>query len=138
RPTLSLVDQCGGAGRNALAEIQRYPNEFDIVSASGLDTESTRHSMGQLWVWQAAHRSPDAELPREKLPLIHEAALAACDAGDGIKDGIIADPLHCHFDPGVLLCKGSETAPCLAAAQVDTVRRIYGPVTNPRTHEKLF
>src|SRR5262245_53745407 len=32
---LSLIDQCGGAGRNALAEIQRYPNEFQIVSASG-------------------------------------------------------------------------------------------------------
>ena len=69
-PSLSLVDQCGGAGRTALAEVQRYPDEFDVIAASGLDTESTRHAMGQLWVWQTAHKTPESPIPAAKLPAL--------------------------------------------------------------------
>jgi len=137
-PSLSLVDQCGGAGRTALAEVQRYPDEFDVIAASGLDTESTRHAMGQLWVWQAAHKTPESPIPAAKLPALHRAALDACDANDGVKDGIIADPLHCKFDPSVIACKGPDAPTCLAPAQVEAARTIYTPVTNPRTKKVLF
>lgn len=138
RPTLSLVDQCGGAGRGALAEVQRYPASYDLIAASGLDTESTLHSLGQLWVWQAAHKTPESAIPASKLPLLHAAALRACDAKDGIADGVIADPLHCKVDPGVLQCKAGDAPDCLTLAQVETARTIYAPVTNPRTKKVLF
>ena len=39
---------------------------------------------------------------------MHQAALDACDAKDGVKDGVIEDPAHCRFDPGVMLCKGAD------------------------------
>ncbi|OFW30631.1 MAG: hypothetical protein A3G76_04420 [Acidobacteria bacterium RIFCSPLOWO2_12_FULL_65_11] len=138
QPSLSLVDQCGGAGRTALAEVQRYPEEFDVIAASGLDTESTRHAMGQLWVWQAAHKTPQSAIPAAKLPALHQAALDACDANDGLKDGVIGDPLHCKFDPGVIECKGADGPTCLTSAQVETARTVYTPVTNPRTKKVLF
>jgi feruloyl esterase len=137
-PTLSLVDQCGGAGRGVLAEIQRYRDSYDLVAASGLDTESTRHAMGQLWVWQAAHKTSESAIPVSKLPLLHDAALKSCDARDGIADGVIADPLHCKVDPAVLQCKAGDAADCLTAAQVETARTIYSPVVNPRTRQTLF
>jgi feruloyl esterase len=138
KPSLSLVDQCGGAGRGVLAEVARYPDSYDVVAAAGLDTESTRHALGQLWVWQAAHKTAASAIPADKLPLLHEAAVKACDAKDGIADGIIADPTHCKVDPAVLQCKGDETANCLTAPQVEAARTIYSPVTNPRTGRKLF
>ena len=138
KPTLSFVDQCGGAGRGVLAEVARYPDSYDVIAAAGLDTESTRHALGQLWVWQAAHKTAASTIPADKLPLLHDAALKTCDAKDGIADGIIADPLHCTVDPGVLQCKGPETTNCLTASQVEAARRIYSPVTNSRTGRKLF
>lgn len=138
QPTVSLVDQCGGAGRGVLAEIQRHPDAYDVVAASGLDTESTLHSLGQLWVWQAAHKTPQSPIPASKLPLLHEAALKACDAKDGIVDGVISDPLHCKVDPAVVQCKAGDAADCLSAAQVEAARTIYSPVTNPRTKKALF
>jgi hypothetical protein len=64
--------------------------------------------------------------------------ISACDAADGLKDGLISDPAHCKFDPGVLLCKEGNVADCLTAAQVDAARKVYGPGRNPRTGKPLF
>jgi feruloyl esterase len=47
---------------------------------------------------------------------------------DGVADGILTDPRACTWDPGVLACKGSASAECLTAAQVETVRRAYDGV----------
>lgn len=137
-PTLSFVDQGGGAVRGVLAEIQRHPDAYDLVAAAGIDPESTRHSMGQLWVWQAAHKTPESVIPAEKLPLLHRAALSACDARDGIADGLISDPVRCTVDPAALQCRAGDAVDCLTAAQVETVRTIYSPVRNSRTKEVLF
>jgi feruloyl esterase len=38
--------------------------------------------------------------------MVQKAALAACDADDGVNDGIIGHPPACRFDPVVLQCKG--------------------------------
>jgi feruloyl esterase len=66
-----------------------------------------------------------------KLPAIQGAALAACDTNDGVKDGVIEDPMQCHFDPSVLLCKGSESDACLTQAQIVTLKKLYaGPHTS--------
>lgn len=138
RPKLSFLDECGGGARQALTEIQKFPEDYDAVAAGGLDGHSTHHVLGQLWVWQAAHKDEASYIPPSKYPLIHEAALAACDAQDGVKDGVISDPTHCKFDPGVLECKGSDTSNCLSAPQVEAARKIYTAPNNPRTHEQLF
>lgn len=50
----------------------------------------------------------------------------ACDALDGLKDGLIQETRRCKFDPGVLQCKGSDASNCLTAAQVETARLITG------------
>src|SRR5262249_48862450 len=61
-----------------------------------------------------------------------------CDAGDGLKDGLIDDPVKCKFDPAVLLCKEGDGSDCLTARQVAAVRKLYGPGRNPRTGKQLF
>jgi len=77
-------------------------------------------------------------VPPGKYPLIHNAVLDACDANDGLKDGLIADPANCRFDPRTLLCKGPDSASCLTALQVEAVRKIYTPPTDRRTGRELF
>jgi feruloyl esterase len=83
-------------------------------------------------------KDPASRIPIDKLALVHKAAVEACDALDGVKDGLIGDPSRCHFDAVQLLCKDAETETCLTAAQVQAARVVYGPFTNPRTHWEIF
>jgi len=78
---------------------------------------------------------PKHPLPREKLPKIRDAAIAACDVADGVTDRVVAHPYQCSFDPGVLQCSQGDTSRCLTAAEVDAVRRIYRGPMNPRAGE---
>ena len=61
----------------------------------------------------------------------------ACDALDGLTDGLIADPTRCMFDPAVLRCKGSDEDACLTPAQIATARLIYSAGVNPRTKREI-
>jgi len=91
-----------------------------------------------LWIAHAVLEDPASYIPSTKYPLIHQAALAACDATDGLKDGLIDDPRACRFDPQVLACKGADGADCLTGPQVAAARKIYSPAINPRTGKEMF
>jgi feruloyl esterase len=92
-----------------------------------------------MWIWQATHKDAASFIPPAKYPVLHQAALNACDALDGIKDGVIGDVAHCKFDPGVTLCKTESDGPdCLTAAQVDAAKKIYAGPKNPRTGEEIY
>jgi hypothetical protein len=68
---------------------------------------------------------------------VHKAAVAACDAGDGVEDGIISAPERCHFEPATLQCKGADADSCLSGAQVGALRAIYQGPRNPRTGKSI-
>jgi feruloyl esterase len=78
-----------------------------------------------LWITQALEATPESYIPASKTQMIGDAVYAACDALDGIKDGILNDPRKCHFDPATLLCRSGDAPTCLTAAQVETVKKIY-------------
>jgi len=61
---------------------------------------------------------PASYIPSSKLPAIAGAVSAACDAQDGVTDGILNDPRQCHFDPDTMLCKEGDSEKCLTAAQL--------------------
>jgi hypothetical protein len=82
--------------------------------------------------------APGSQIPHDKLAVIQKAALAKCDALDGVKDGIINDPSKCHFDPKELLCKAGDEPECLTQPQVDALRRIYSGPVDPRTNKSLY
>jgi feruloyl esterase len=119
-------------------EAQRYPDDFDGIIA-GAPANHWEHLLASaIWIEQATHVTPASSLSNDKLAILHQAALEACDASDGVKDGVIRDTLSCHFDPAVTQCKGTDTAACLPPEQVDAARKIYAGPVNPRTHEKIF
>jgi feruloyl esterase len=62
--------------------------------------------------------SPGAYIPASLLPMIDKAALASCDALDGLRDGLIQNPGRCTFKPAALLCNPDTTTDCLTREQV--------------------
>lgn len=127
-PKHSYWNGCSTGGRQALAEAQRYPEDYDGIIA-GAPAGYTTHLQGmQVWVEQATHENESSYIPPAKYTLIHNAVLAACDALDGVKDGVLEDPTLCKFDPRVLACRESDSASCLTDPQVELARKMYsGP-----------
>ncbi len=134
----SYFNGCSTGGRQGFMEVQRYPDDYDGVVSGAPVFDFTHLHMGQLWSYQARMREPGANLTGDDFALVMKGAVAACDMNDGVKDGIITDPRTCHFDPAVLECKAGQTADCLSAAQVETVRKIYAGPANPRTGAKVY
>jgi feruloyl esterase len=127
-PRLSYFQGCSTGGRQALTSAQRYPLDFDGIIAGASAVNASRLHGTQIWVAQQAHRDDASLIPQNKYAALHEAALQACDTLDGVKDRVIENPRQCKFDPSVLACKGEDSATCLTASQVETVRRVYqGP-----------
>src|SRR5438552_18825558 len=133
-PQFSYWNGCSTGGRQGLKEAQMFPNDYDGIIA-GAPANRTAIS---LWIANAVLKDPASYIPPAKYPVIHQAALAACDAADGLTDGLIEDPTRCRFDPAVLRCKGADGPSCLTDAQVAAAKKIYAPAINPRTGAELF
>ncbi len=119
---------CSTGGRQALAEAQRYPGDYDGIIAGAAANYVTHLQGQQVWTNTVVNKSAATKIPQAKFAVIHKAALAACDALDHVADGVIENPRACKFDPGVLLCKGSDQPDCLTATQLEAVRQTYaGP-----------
>jgi feruloyl esterase len=132
-PQLSYWNGCSQGGRQGITEAARYPSDYDAVIAGAPAIEHMQLHAARMALNVFVHRSADSYIPPEKYPAIHRAALNACDLVDGVKDGLIADPARCHFDPGVLKCTGGDEPSCLTAAQVETARGMYAPIRHPST-----
>jgi feruloyl esterase len=128
---------CSTGGKQGLMEAQRYPADFDGILAGDAANFWTHQMASEVWNGVVTG-SPDRNLSKETLRLVQNAALAKCDALDGATDGLVSDPMRCHFDPEVLQCRGAESASCLTAAQVEAVRNIYLGPLNPRTGKRVY
>jgi feruloyl esterase len=137
-PKYSYWNQCASGGRYGLSEAQRYPDDYDGIVVSAPASYWTHLQTWSLYVYKATHDNPLSDIPKNKYPLLHKAAIEACDALDGLKDGLIGDPRKCKFDPATLLCQGQDAATCLTTAQVEAARKIYSPLLNPRTKTEIF
>jgi feruloyl esterase len=136
-PRFSYFNGCSAGGRQAMQAAQRFPSDFDgiIAGAPGLDW--TSRAARALQVAQVLETNESARLLAPQRQLLHGAAMQACDARDGVKDGLIADPPRCTFDPGALQCTASTASGCLTPAQVDTARLIYSDGRNPQSKRAI-
>jgi feruloyl esterase len=136
-PTRSYFNGCSTGGRQALTEASRFPDDFDGIIAGAAANPKTHLDTWRIWMGLETLKDPATRIPKEKYPAIHQAVLAACDALDGLKDGLISDPTSCHFDPQVMACKEGDGAGCLTPKQVQSVKTILGPAKT-RTGEVIF
>lgn len=132
---------CSDGGREALVEAQRYPDDFDGIVAGAPALLFTVQNSLYHGFMARANTGADGKpvLTSDRLPILHAAVVAACDEVDGQKDGLIADPRACRFDPAIIACADgiTDTAACLTAAEVATVRRFYDGPHDPATGARL-
>lgn len=137
-PKQSYWVGCSLGGMEALIEAYRYPEDYNGIVAGSPLNPITMFNAAQIWPAWSNYRYPDEFIPGSKFKMIHEAAVKACATPTGLKQDVIDDPLHCQFDPGILLCKGEDAPDCLTAPQVNRMRRLYQGPVNPRTSEVIF
>jgi len=129
---------CSTGGREGMLMAQRYPIYFDGIVAGAPAMRTHYSGIGDQWVATMLNRVAPlddsgkrdgrrafSEVDRRT---VIERLLASCDATDGLRDGIVSDPIGCPFDPVALTCPGPKADGCLSGPQVDAlVRGFAGP-----------
>ncbi|MBY4946083.1 tannase/feruloyl esterase family alpha/beta hydrolase [Cupriavidus respiraculi] len=143
-PARAYYYGCSTGGHQGYAEMQRYPADFDGVIAGAPGNNRVRLNIEFLYRFQS-NRTPGDNatliLPPAKAALVTSTAVAACDALDGVTDGVMEDPRACtpdRFDVDAMLCPSGDAPTCLTAAQIDVVRKIHAGPKNPRTGAQLY
>jgi feruloyl esterase len=124
-PKRSYFNSCSNGGRQALMEAQRFPEDYDGIIAGAPANDWTHLLSSAANGVKTTLTNAASYISASKLPAIEAAALAQCDAKDGVTDHVIENPRACSFDPVVLLCKGEETISCLTAPQLQALKAIY-------------
>lgn len=119
---------CSNGGRQALMEAQRFPADYDGILAGAPANYWTHLLTKALADAQATTLDPASYIPSSKLPALARAVNAACDAQDGVTDGVLNDPRQCKFGPASLLCKAGDSSECLTGPQITALKELYeGP-----------
>lgn len=129
----SYWNGCSAGGRQGLKEAQRFPEDYDGIIAGAPAVDWTGRATQAVRIATALESNEGARLLAAERQLLHTAVIQACDAADGLKDGLIADPKRCTFDPAVLQCKSASQTGCLSAPRVQTARLLYSSAVNPST-----
>ena len=133
-PKYSYFNGCSTGGRQALMEVQRYPQDYNGVVAASPAINWTKLHPQQLWgpVLMNSVSNPVAAC---KLTAATNAVIAACDSIDGVKDGVIEDPKRCTYDPKALV--GTSAGECGAFTEADAavIRRLW---EGPRREDGSF
>jgi feruloyl esterase len=138
-PDRSYFTGCSTGGREGMVMAQRYPTYFDgIVSGapamrtgySNLATRSVAVALNQAAPRDASGQPVPAQaLSDGDRKVVIDGLLNACDANDGLKDGMIFNTRACTFDPKVLACSASKNDGCLSTQQAAAIEKAF---TGPR------
>jgi feruloyl esterase len=130
----SYFSGCSGGGRDALVAASYFPEEFDGIIAG-----SPYNLMGRAFhsaaTTMATLRAPDAGISPALLTLFNQKVMAQCDGLDGVKDGLIQNPMACDFRPERDLpkCDGNKPGDqCFTKAQIETMSTVLTAVTDER------
>ena len=141
KPDHSYFSGCSGGGRQGMMFSQRFPDYFDAITAGAPAMRvSSGATVAAMWnnikftaiAPKGGNGKPilSQAFSNADLDLVAGAINNACDAADGVADGMVSNVQACTFDPAVLQCSGDKTAQCLSAAQVGALKDMYGGPRN--------
>jgi feruloyl esterase len=136
-PRYSYFNACSTGGRQGMREAQQFPADFDGILAGGAATYWTGGATEQLVMSLKLQKAGfQGARGAAILAMAQEAATRACDIADGVKDGVIANPTRCRWNPRELVCKaGSDPATCITPAQSEALAANFEDVRDPVTRQ---
>lgn len=118
----SYWNGCSTGGRQGLMEAQRFPHDFNGIFVGAPAINWDRFIVAELWPKLVMQRELGGSISEDKLRKVNEAVIAKYDADDGVKDGVIRNPLKIKIDDSVLMSAG------LNAHEIKVIRKIWaGP-----------
>lgn len=140
---------CSGGGRQGMMFTQRFPSHFDgVIAMAPAMRVSKGATIAAAWDTQALQAIAPAgadglpvlsqALSDADLGLLRRGILQACDAQDGVADGLVSNPAACQFDVRQLQCAGAKTDACLASPQVTALQKIMGGARNAKGEPLYF
>jgi len=142
QPRYSYFFGCSKGGQEGMALAQQYPDLFDGIVAAAPGFSLPRAAIGEAWNTQAFASVLEAQgrqatlaslgtsFSPADLGLVGQAVLAACDADDGLADGIVGNFRQCtsaRVQPRLAerRCSGAKAEGCLSDAQIVALQRIH-------------
>jgi pimeloyl-ACP methyl ester carboxylesterase len=129
---------CSGGGRQGMVFAQRFPEQFDgVLAMAPAMTVAKGATIAAAWDTQTLQSiaPKNAEgltllsqaFSNDDLGLLRKSVLQACDAQDGVVDGLVSNPAACRFTPLTLACPAgvSKDSTCLSAPQVQALEKIF-------------
>jgi pimeloyl-ACP methyl ester carboxylesterase len=141
-PMYAYFEGCSEGGREGLMLSQRYPDLFNGIVSGNPGMDLPRAAIAEAWDTQAFATAARAVTPfgfpdlassftEAELSVVGQAVLAACDANDGLVDGMIFNPQACSFDPASLGPAGTAQ---LSALQVTALQKVFGGARGRSSH----
>jgi hypothetical protein len=146
KPVYNYWNGCSTGGRQGYQLAQDIGNELDGILANSPAMYWQRFATAQIWGQVAIKdlTGTPSSISGAKFAYATNAAIAACDANDGVVDGIIDDPRTCSFSANTpaLICTangGSSIDPnCLKPAEADAIDKIWDGPRNPSGKKVWF
>jgi hypothetical protein len=133
KPAYNYWNGCSTGGRQGYLLAQELGWELDGILANAPAMYWTRFQTAQMWGQIVMKDLAGGPIAAAKLNQATASAVAACDAADGVTDGVIDEPRACTFSAKANVC-GAPTAPaanCLNAAEAEAIDRIWDGARNP-------
>ncbi|KEJ95942.1 feruloyl esterase [Pseudosulfitobacter pseudonitzschiae] len=121
---------CSNGGRHAMVAASRMPQSFDglLIGAPGfnLPKAALQHAVDVQALTAVTGDLATAFSPAD-LQTVADGILQACDALDGIEDGLVMDTANCQasFDSAALQCAEGQNSACLSPEQVTALNTIH-------------
>ncbi len=132
-PRYSYFIGCSGGGRQGLKEMQRFATDYDGIIAGAPGPKTPEMTVRRMWEIIERDNHKGLMSPAD-WKLVADSGVKACDANDGVTDGVAEDPRMCRFDIASLQCPSGQTQGCLNAEQVQFTKTIYEPLKDDAGH----
>jgi feruloyl esterase len=118
---------CSGGGRQGLKEMQRFPEDYDGIISGASGPKTPEMTVRRMWELLLRDQNPGLMAPAD-WQMIAGVGVKACDALDGVDDGMAEDPRKCSFSLSRLQCPGDKREDCLTREQVEFADKFYRPL----------
>jgi feruloyl esterase len=133
----SYWNGCSTGGRQGLVAAEKYPEDFNGIVAGDAANPMTRNQANTIYGNLAMNKDAASVMSEAKWLAYRKAVMDRCDAADGLKDGLLNNPLACKFSPSEMQCKDGDRDDCLTGPQVAALEKLLAGMKNPRTGEQL-